>query len=214
MQIEISSLIPHPLIEQNTSGSEIWNKEKVIFYPSSNHLIHSESGKGKTTLLSIIYGLRIDFNGQVLFDGKDIRQFTHKQWTALRQESISYVFQGLNLFDDLSAMDNVLVKNKLTKHKSETQIMELAKMMKIDHLMANKAKILSYGQKQRVSLIRALCQPFKFLLLDEPFSHLDDATKEIAREIIFTEAKAQDAGIILSSLSDKNISKYNYSYKI
>lgn len=214
MQIEIQNLIPHPLVEQNTSGSEIWKSESIKFFPGKNHLIFSESGKGKTTLLSIIYGIRVDYDGQVSFDGKNIRSIGHKKWSQLRQTSLSYVFQGLNLFDEISAFDNILVKNKLTNHKTEDEIFAMAEMLKIDHLMKNNVRILSYGQKQRVSIIRALCQPFEFIMLDEPFSHLDENTKDLARNLIFQEATKLGAGVILSSLSDKNTTSYHHSYKI
>jgi putative ABC transport system ATP-binding protein len=65
-----------------------------------------------------------------------------------------------------------------------------------------KTKTLSYGQKQRLAIIRALCQPFEFLLLDEPFSHLDNTNINIAWQLIQTEAKKQNAGIILTSLGN------------
>ena len=59
---------------------------------------------------------------------------------------------------------------------------------------------MSYGQQQRVALIRALCQPYSFLLLDEPISHLDDANSDIMRDVILREAKKQGAAIIATSI--------------
>jgi ABC-type phosphate/phosphonate transport system ATPase subunit len=59
---------------------------------------------------------------------------------------------------------------------------------------------MSYGQQQRVALIRALCQPFEFLLLDEPISHLDDRNSDIMRDIILTEVERQGATLIATSI--------------
>jgi ABC-type multidrug transport system ATPase subunit len=69
-------------------------------------------------------------------------------------------------------------------------------------------KTLSLGQRQRVAIIRALCQPFDFLLMDEPFSHLDDDNIAILTELIGSEVEKQKAGMILTSLG----SEYNFTY--
>ena len=59
---------------------------------------------------------------------------------------------------------------------------------------------MSYGQQQRVALIRALCQPLDFLLLDEPISHLDDRNSDVMRDIILRETERQGAAIIVTSI--------------
>ena len=68
---------------------------------------------------------------------------------------------------------------------------------------------MSYGQRQRVAIIRALCQPFEFLLMDEPFSHLDDANIKIASNLIKEELKMQQAGFLLVSLGERYYFKYD-----
>ena len=75
--------------------------------------------------------------------------------------------------------------------------------MGIDHLLQQSCATLSYGQRQRVAIIRALCQPFDFLLLDEPFSHLDEANTEAAFQLIEQVCAEQKAGFILVSLGEK-----------
>ena len=59
---------------------------------------------------------------------------------------------------------------------------------------------MSFGQQQRVAMIRALVQPFDFLLLDEPISHLDDMNSSIMAEIMMDEARSQEAGVIVTSI--------------
>ena len=73
-----------------------------------------------------------------------------------------------------------------------------------------KAGKLSFGQQQRVAFIRALCQPFDFLFLDEPISHLDDDNSRIMGELIITEAKAQGAGVIATSIGKHIELPYNH----
>lgn len=67
-----------------------------------------------------------------------------------------------------------------------------------------KAGILSYGQKQRIAIIRAICQPFQFIFLDEAFSHLDKENTATMWKLILDEAKSQSAGIILTSLGNED----------
>jgi putative ABC transport system ATP-binding protein len=73
-----------------------------------------------------------------------------------------------------------------------------------------KAGKLSFGQQQRVAFIRALCQPFDFLFLDEPISHLDDDNSRIMGELIIAEAKAQGAGVIATSIGKHIELPYNH----
>ena len=77
---------------------------------------------------------------------------------------------------------------------------------RIDHM--------SYGQQQRVALIRALCQPFEFLLLDEPISHLDDRNSDIMRDIILTEVERQGAALIATSIGKHMNIEYDKSLSL
>ncbi|MFS6557552.1 ATP-binding cassette domain-containing protein, partial [Parabacteroides distasonis] len=109
-------------------------------------------------------------------------------------------FQELRLFPELTAMENVLVKNNLTHHKSRKQIEEWFEMMGIADKKNVAAGRMSFGQQQRVAMMRALVQPFSFILADEPISHLDDTNSRIMMDIMEQEAKAQGAAIIVTSI--------------
>ena len=79
---------------------------------------------------------------------------------------------------------------------------EMATGLGIAHILQQKAGVCSYGEQQRIAIIRALQQPFEFLILDEPFSHLDDANSKIAMTLIEEEVGKRNAGIIFADLSE------------
>jgi ABC-type lipoprotein export system ATPase subunit len=201
MIIELSRLIPLPLTEIDHSDSEVWEAESLIFKPGDRIFFYAESGKGKTSLLSVIYGIRKDYKGKVFFDSEEIRDLNSRQLSSIRKRKLSYIFQGLELFDELTALENIILKNRLTDFKSINEIREMAAKIGISAFLNRKAGQLSFGQKQRVAIIRALCQPFDFLLADEIFSHLDDKIKKECMELISDELVKQDAGILFTSLS-------------
>jgi putative ABC transport system ATP-binding protein len=202
MTVRLEKVIPLPLLEQETPGSGIWEADGVLFEQGKSYLVEAPSGKGKTSLLSIIYGLRNDFRGKVLLDGKDISGLGWKAWSGIRKKQLSFIFQGLELFDHLTAQENIELKNSITGHLPAGRISAMAEAMGIAPFLNKKAGILSFGQQQRVAVIRALCQPFQFLLADECFSHMDRENRALAFGIIQQECKAQGAGLILTALND------------
>lgn len=185
-----------------TDGSEVWNRA-LSLNPGESLLVKARSGQGKTTLLSILYGLRHDYRGRVCLDDSDIRAFGPDQWHRLRRDRVSFVFQDLQLFDELTAWQNVELKNRLTGHKPAAEIEGWFEALGLADKRHTPAGELSRGQKQRTAIIRALCQPFQWLLLDEPFSHLDRETAQRAAGLIQDEAGKQAAAWILASLDDE-----------
>ena len=97
-------------------------------------------------------------------------------------------------------MENVSIKNDLTKFKTDKQIRLWFEMLGIEDKQNAKIGHMSFGQQQRVAMIRALVQPFDFLIVDEPISHLDDNNSQIMANIMMDEANAQGAGVIVTSI--------------
>lgn len=210
--IILKKLLPHPLKESGTNpNTEIWNKD-LSFEKGKKYLVIAPSGKGKSTLLHCIYGLRKDFDGTVLFNNKSIKQYQEDEVADLRQNNLSIVFQDLRLFEQLTAEENILLKADLQNHKSISQINEMAKQLGVFELLKKPCGTLSFGQRQRIAIIRALCQPFDFLLLDEPFSHLDEANIKAASNLIKEECEAQGSSFILVSLGEEYY--FDYTDKI
>ena len=80
--------------------------------------------------------------------------------------------------------------------------------------MHTPAARMSFGQQQRVALIRALAQPFDFLIADEPISHLDDANASVMGQIMMAEAQRQGAGVIVTSIGKHINLQYEKTFKL
>ena len=214
MTIRFENMIPLPMLEQDTSGSEVWEAESLLLEQGKFYVVEAPSGKGKTSLLSVIYGIRTDFRGSVYLDDRSLGSFSLKEWSQIRKKRLSFIFQGLELFDDLTALDNIFLKNRITGYHSSDRIMEMAGLLGIEPFLGRKAGILSFGQQQRVAIIRALCQPFDFLLADECFSHMDRVNSLTAFHLIREECEARDAGLILTSLNETGLPQADYRLKL
>ena len=181
--------------------SDVWQHD-ISLERGKRYLISAESGTGKSSMCSYIYGYRQDYSGTISFDGQDISALTVTQWCDVRRRHIAYLPQDMRLFGELTAMENVELKNRLTGFKSRSEIEHLFQTLGIDDKRDSLASKLSIGQQQRVAIIRTLCQPFDFILLDEPVSHLDVENNRIAANLITDEASRQGAGVIATSVGN------------
>ena len=193
--------------------ADVWHQD-LFFRKGEMYLIEAASGTGKSSLCSYIYGYRNDYQGIINFDETNIKAYSVKQWVDLRKHSLSMLFQDLRIFTELSALENVQLKNNLTGCKKKKEILSFFEQLGIADKINVKAGKLSFGQQQRVAFIRALCQPFDFLFLDEPISHLDDDNSRIMGELIIAEAKAQGAGVIATSIGKHIELPYNHTLQL
>lgn len=197
--IDFKYVIPQVFASREQQDSDVWQQD-VRFARGHIYLIEAESGKGKSTFCSYVQGYRNDYSGKVLFDNTDTRSLGVVGWTDVRMHHVSCLFQELRLFGELTAMENVEIKNRLTSFKTRQQIEQWFDMLGIPDKMDTKVSMLSFGQQQRVALMRALVQPFDFLLADEPISHLDDSNASIMADIMLQEARQQGATLIITSI--------------
>ncbi len=174
--------------------------EDIVFTRGKTCLVEAASGAGKSSLCGYLYGYRRDYDGVIAFDGTDIRKLGVRSWGDVRRHSIAMMFQGLRLFPELTALENVQIKNNLTHHKTPSQIATLFESLGVADKAHARVDRLSFGQQQRVAFIRLLCQPADFLLLDEPVSHLDDTNAAVMGRILFDETRASGAGVIVTSI--------------
>ena len=210
MDIEFNGIIPLPLAEFVTENS-IWNST-FTFTQGNKYQIVAPSGKGKSTLVGIIAGTRGDFEGNLLFEGQNTRQFNPLRWSQWRANECSIVFQDLQLFPKLTVLQNLLLMNEIQNaHNNNTSLnnqtketlFDWAKQLGIESKMDVVVGNLSFGQMQRVAILRALNRPFNWIVLDEPFSHLDAENSKNALQLITSIAANQNAGIIVTALDSR-----------
>jgi putative ABC transport system ATP-binding protein len=210
MDIELQKIVPVPLKEKFIRrGSDVWNNA-VVFNQGEWIKIKAPSGTGKTTLVHTLYKLRDDYEGKVFWDNNDLRNINADALATLRRQNVSIIFQDLRLFPNLTARENIELKRVLQKPIYEhTIINEMAETLGISSILNQRAGLCSYGEQQRIAIIRALMQPFNWLLMDEPFSHLDQNNIAKASRLIEQECKKRNAGFILTDLDDDE--HFNYS---
>ena len=197
MLIELNNLVPDPLPEKIVEASGIWGGELRI-ETRSKVLVSAQSGMGKSTLLHILYGLRQDYTGTAKVDGTCLRQFSTQEWERVRRERISLQFQDLRLFPNLSARENLLLLPQ--SNPAAPSLEEMAERLEMTPFLNQSLSTLSQGQRQRMALVRTLRKPFRFLMLDEPFSHLDETNQMSACSLIEEIVDRNQAGLLVSSL--------------
>ncbi len=211
--INLQQTLPNVFAERESIVSEVW-KKNLEFRKGEIYLIEADSGTGKSSLCSYIYGYRNDYQGTFNFDEENIRNLSVSKWVDIRKHSISMLFQELRLFTELTALENIQLKNNLTGYKSQKEIETLFEAMGIDDKYNSKVGKLSFGQQQRVAFIRSLCQPFDFIFLDEPISHLDENNGQIMGDLLMQEVKQQGAGVIVTSIGKHIELNYNKIFKL
>ena len=206
-------VLPAVFAQRGGAESEVWCRD-ITFERGKRYLVAAHSGTGKSSLCSYLYGYRNDYSGSIKFGSTDISSLNIAQWCEVRCRHLAYLPQEMRLFPELTAMENVELKNRLTGYRSKADITQMFERLGIpekkDQLMAH----LSIGQQQRVAIIRTLCQPFDFILLDEPVSHLDETNNRLAATLVAEEAARQGAGIIATSVGNDVMITIDKGYKL
>lgn len=194
-------MLPRVFVNENIPESNVWDEELTL-YRGNNYLIEAASGGGKSSMCAYVYGARVDYEGELSFNGKDTRGFSIAEWQEIRRRHIAYLPQELDLFPELTAWENIQLKNTLTNHFGDKDIERMLDELGIASRRDYPAGRMSIGQQQRVAIIRSLCQPFDFILLDEPVSHLDEGNNRIVADMIAREAERQGAAVISTSVGN------------
>ncbi len=200
--IHLKQTLPLVFADRNSVTSDVWH-QNLMFQKGKRYLIEAASGTGKSSLLGYLYGYRHDYQGIICFEERNIRSLTPDEWVTVRRRSLSLLFQDLHLFPELTALENVQLKNRLTNYKKKKKVLALFDALHLQDKVNEPAGHLSFGQQQRVAFIRSLCQPFDFLLLDEPVSHLDDENALLMAQLAQEEAEQQGAGMLVTSIGKR-----------
>ena len=161
-----------------------------------------ESGSGKSTLLKLIYGEYDVDSGSITWDQNAI--LGPKDKLVVGHDFMKYVAQEFDLMPYTSVAENIgtHLSNFYPKEK-EKRIQELLAVVELEDYHSTKVKHLSGGQKQRVALAKALAKQPEILLLDEPFSHIDNFKKQALRKNLFHFLKSKHIACIVAT-HDKN----------
>ena len=177
--------------------------------------IQGKSGSGKTTLLNILGLLDIKSEGELYINSEKIEK---QDLTKLRSENIGFVFQFHYLLNEFSALENVMIpalnKKNTNKKEIEKRAKELLAMVGLSNRLNHKPNELSGGEKQRVSIARAMINSPELILADEPTGNLDYETSQLINNI-FVELNKKGQGIIIVTHSQElaNLADYKYILK-
>jgi putative ABC transport system ATP-binding protein len=210
MDIELKQIVPIPLKDKFAKrDSGLWNQH-LQFSKGEWVKIKAPSGTGKTTFVHIIYKLRYDYEGTVLWSNKDLKEINGDTLAKMRQQNLSIVFQDLRLFSNLTARENIELNRVLQKPFYDNSVIDtMAESLGVTHILHQRAGLCSYGEQQRIAIIRALIKPFDWLIMDEPFSHLDHENITKASSLIAQECNKRGAGFLLTDLEDDD--HFNYT---
>lgn len=165
--MKTDSLIKLQHVSFSYQEKEIFKDLSLCIEEGSHTALLAPSGKGKTTFLFLLCGLCVPNRGSISF--------------SKAQPDISMVFQENRLLESFDAYENLkLVNRKLSKEKME----ELFSALKLTDCCKKTANQLSGGQARRLAIARALAVPYDLLLLDEPFTGLDEETKDVVIQYI------------------------------
>jgi putative ABC transport system ATP-binding protein len=165
-------------------------------------LIMGPSGSGKTTLLTMIGTLLRPTSGKVLIDGRDITEVDRRALPELRRRSIGFIFQTFNLIESLSAQENVelaLNVNGVSGTEAADRACGLLTAGGLGNRIDARTRDLSGGEKQRVSIARALANDPPLLLADEPTANLDSDNGRAVMELLANLAKRRNTAVVTVS---------------
>jgi len=173
-----------------------------------NLAIIGESGCGKSTLLKLIYGLYDLNEGQIFWNGQEV--LGPKFHLIPGMDFMKYLAQDFDLMPYVTVAENIgkFLSNMYPKQKKE-RIATLLELVEMTEFANIKVQFLSGGQMQRVAIARVLALEPEVVLLDEPFSHIDNFRKNTLRRKVFQYLKEKDITCIIATHDSKDILAYS-----
>ena len=168
------------------------------FEPGKCYAIIGKSGSGKTTLLSLMAGLDLPSEGEIIVDGKSTKDWDRNQ---MRRDAVSVIYQNYNLFPLLTVQENIQYPLDLKKMPRKESVALAREVRERVELPANYDKRLpshlSGGEQQRVAIARTLAQGCKIILADEPTGNLDSTNTRKIVEILRSLAHDDGCTVII-----------------
>lgn len=199
MNISLHNLVPGYLPDDVIEASGVWNQEHEL-KRGERIGVCGPSGRGKSTLMKILCGLQRDYAGTLFYGGEAMDQQGIGTWPGLRKGHISTVLQDFFLFEDANGYVNLDLLPVLAPDVTRDRVEDWVQRLGLIDLMKREVATWSQGQKQRLALLRALAAPSDWLLLDEPFSHLDSGTQQVTAALISEVCDERGSGWVVSHL--------------
>ena len=177
------------------------NGNKIVVFEKINLSIEKgkfvsiigESGSGKTTLLNLIGGIDSVSEGDIIIEGENIAKADEESLSEFRNLKVGYVFQNHFLLRGFNVLENVLIPAMLRKDFSKEtftkRAKELLSFLKLEDKINRNIDELSSGEKQRVSIARALINDPTFIIADEPTGNLDPKNSETVFSLFYDLVK-------------------------
>ena len=175
--------------------------------PGEHLSIIGESGSGKSTLLKVLYGEYDSLKGTIFWKEEEILGPKHN--LVIGYSFMKYVAQEFDLMPFISVEENIgkFLSNFYPEEKQK-RVAELIKVVALENVAKTKVKLLSGGQKQRVALARALAKQPEIILLDEPFSHIDNFKKQSLRRSVFKYLKENNIACVVATHDKEDVLGY------
>ena len=167
--------------------------------------IIGHSGSGKSTLMNMLGCLDVPTSGTYRLHGQDVSDLSDDELSDIRNKEIGFIFQGFNLIQNLTALENVelpLIYRKVPKAKREELAVNALEKVGLGHRMDHRPAQMSGGQQQRVAIARAIAQAPPVILADEPTGNLDSASTEEIMQILKDLHKEGRTVIIITHDND------------
>lgn len=167
--------------------------------------ITGESGSGKSTLSHVISGIMPYEGGELYFDGKPTSHYDGQNWEQYRRDSISFISQSYDILPGATVLSNVITALRLTgmeKQDAMTGAEKILHQVDLWSLRHRRAAKLSSGQKQRLSIARALAKPAPILIADEPTGNLDPENSKKIIELLSEAAKTRLVLLVTHEFSE------------
>ncbi|WP_440913435.1 ABC transporter ATP-binding protein [Enterococcus innesii] len=193
---------------------KILDKTNISFEKGKFYTILGKSGSGKTTFLSLISALDQPTDGEVFFEGKNIKTIGYEEY---RRNKISLIFQSYNLVPYLTALENVLVSMAISDNKLPDQHDQIAYRL-LDYIGITSTKAdrfvnqLSGGEQQRVAIARALATNVDIILADEPTGNLDEGIEQEIVDIFKDLATLHNKCIIVVTHSTESAKQSDQTF--
>lgn len=179
------------------------------------YAIKGKSGSGKTTLLSLISGLEEKYEGEIIYDNKNLKEINLDKY---RSTNVGIVFQSYNLLPHLTALENIILSMDISgiKDKDKKELaLQLMEKVGLDKSLANRRVLkLSGGEQQRIAIARSMSYNPSIIIADEPTGNLDKETEDEILSIFKDLAKKENKCVIIVTHSKNVVDNVDIVYDL